>query len=197
MKSKLLIIPFFLSFFVSLAQDPDDCKLLNSMVAQYKVAYKKSFFETNEDKNVNLDSLFIEDFFLSKYNDNNDIDQYFEELKEREQAGHFMHLDSLRKKINDPNHLFSEKNKEFFLTQVTQKNSLWSQTPCKPNILTKELNRWKLGQYSLFVSKPVYTSDKRYAIIFVTIRGLSVIHILYNNPETDWIEADSDIIGFQ
>ncbi|GIJ95941.1 hypothetical protein CAPN001_05100 [Capnocytophaga stomatis] len=108
-----------------------------------------------------------------------------------------MHLDSLRKKINDPNHLFSEKNQEFFLTQVTQKNSLWSQTPCKPNILTKELNRWKLGQYSLFVSKPVYTSDKHYAIIFVSIRGLFVIHILYNNPETDWTEADSDIMRFQ
>ncbi|MFK8271089.1 hypothetical protein [Capnocytophaga stomatis] len=44
------------------------------MVTQYKVAYKKSFFETNKDKNVNLDSLFIEDFFLAKYNDNNDID---------------------------------------------------------------------------------------------------------------------------
>lgn len=69
-----LVISFFLSFFASLVQDPDDCKLLNSMVTQYKVAYKKSFFETNKDKNVNLDSLFIEDFFLAKYNDNNDID---------------------------------------------------------------------------------------------------------------------------
>ncbi|WP_157909239.1 hypothetical protein [Capnocytophaga stomatis] len=39
--------------------------------------------------------MFIENFFLAKYNDNGGIDQYFEELKEREQAGSFMHLDCL------------------------------------------------------------------------------------------------------
>ncbi|ATA89833.1 hypothetical protein CGC58_08885 [Capnocytophaga stomatis] len=60
-----------------------------------KLLIKNLFFETNEDKSTNLDSLFIENFFLAKYNDNGGIDQYFEELKEREQAGSFMHLDCL------------------------------------------------------------------------------------------------------
>lgn len=197
MKNKLIIALFSLSFFISSAQESDDCELLNNMVAKYKATYKKPFFNENKDKNINMDSLFIEDFFLSKYNDNDGIEHYFDQLKEREQSGHFIHLDKLRKKINDSEYLFSDKNKAFFSTQITDKNSLWTQTPCKPNILTKELNRRKLGQYSLFISKPIYTYEKRYAIIFVSIRGLFVIHILYNDPKSGWKEVDSDIIGFE
>lgn len=191
----LLVISFLLSFFISLAQNDDDCKLLNNIITANKFVYKESFLKEDKDRNINLDSLFTKNFVLSKYNNNDDIDHYFEQLKEREQMGRFMHLDSLRKQINDTNYLFSDKNKEFFCTQITEKKSLWSQTLCKPDILTKERNPWNLDQSILFVSKPIYTADKRYAIVFIGIHSLYIVNIFYNEPKTGWKEIDWDIIA--
>lgn len=97
-----------------------------------------------------------------------------------------MKLDSLKDEIGIQNNLkfnsiFNQKEYSYFISQ--KNNSKWD----FDKIFGATNSSNVKGQVSLYVSKPIYTKNSNFALIYTTNEKTSCI-VIYEKITKDWIE---------
>lgn len=168
---KALLVISFLITSICFSQNKNDCEILNCLIEPYKKKYPQ------------------EDFFLLSSN-YADFHQRWEELKSLEQYHYFEQLDSLKYKINDNQSIFSEENKDFFFFQMVDKNSIWQINDCNISVPIQNFNWETRHKNRIYISKPIYTKDERFAIVDMFAKGMFGVFILYKDVTLGWIQVD-------
>ena len=79
--------------------------------------------------------------------------------------------------------VFSYINYENFINQLDEKSN-WNKTHIEHNINFYETK----GEKFIFISKPIYTSDEKIAIVNVSTQNKNFIQIYIKGTNSEWVE---------
>jgi len=172
LKAPLVIsFTFFILIFSSfafLSSNDEDYILLNKIIERVK----------NKNPNKSI--------ILKESNNNEYVISVINQLNTFEKSENKVKLDSLKAEIGIQNNLkfnsiFNQKEYSYFISQ--KNNSKWD----FDKIFRATNSSNVKSQVSLYVSKPIYTKNSNYALIYTTNEKTSCI-VIYEKKTKDWIE---------
>jgi len=172
LKAPLVIsFTFFILIFSSfafLSSNDEDYILLNKIIERVK----------NKNPNKSI--------ILKESNNNEYVISVINQLNTFEKSENKVKLDSLKAEIGIQNNLkfnsiFNQKEYSYFISQ--KNNSKWDFDKVFGATNSSNVK----CQVSLYVSKPIYTKNSNFALIYTTNEKTSCI-IIYEKITNDWIE---------
>lgn len=159
------------STYENTTNDHDDYVLLN------KTLNKIRFKNTNKV------------LYLEVLNSNNFVIETIKELNEYDSLSNKYKIDSLKQQIglksNELNELFNSREYSFLTSQKVKSN--WNFEKINDN-KTKPYDKNKKveNQIVIYISKPIYSSNGKFALVFVKSTWGGII--IYKKVKSDWIE---------
>lgn len=185
---KVLLAISLLFCFPSYSQN--DCKILKIIVSQYKKAGGKICLISKNDNSMIIRN-FEELQKLELESPPNDCVYDNPFMKMVAEYNEFESLDSLRAAKGETGLFFSVENYHHFLRQQTSKDSQWTNCSIK---FVKQCNKKRPNRTKIYISKPVYTPNNKYAVVYVTsVRRHSSYYIFYKDEALGWVVVTSTL----
>jgi hypothetical protein len=126
---------------------------------------------------------------LKASNNNEYVIEIIENLKKIDLLSNKPKLDSLKQSIGlkegELNEVFNTKEYDFLISQKAK--SVWDFSKINdPKIKLFQKKETILNQIIVNISKPIYTSNKKFALVFISSSWAGII--VYKKQKDDWIE---------
>lgn len=178
---------FISGMIFSQEQSCDDCQVLECILQEHFI----------ENKKVQVAKRNQNTFVVQNLN-------YFEKVEqslpiiisidgeEKVKYRYFQDLKHLRKQQGEQAPFFNQERIKHFTEQQTTDNSFWSLKNCKIRKRIKLIKRKKKKSNNIiFISKPIYTKDKKYSLVYYRHRNILCFYILHKkNTLSKWEKID-------
>ncbi len=125
---------------------------------------------------------------LKSSNNNEFVIETIKKIKEYEERGDYNKLDSLKQSLwikeNELNNVLNKKEYNVLISQKA--NSFWDfKKTQNSNVVEFDKNKTNINHLVVSISKPIYSSDSKFAFVLVNKPSSSSIHI-YKKHNNQW-----------